>query len=66
MNIDIKKYNPKEFSKLLFIYNAIEDGWKVKKQNNLYLFSKPKSKEKCIYNKDYLENFLNKYLKNNN
>ncbi len=60
MNIDI---NSKEFSKIMFIYNAIEDGWKVKKKDDLYYFSKQTSKEQCIYTEKYLEKFINKYLK---
>ena len=65
MNIDISKHNlnSKEFSKLLFIYNAVEDGWKVKKKDELYHFSKQTSKEKCVYTEKYLEKFIYKYLK---
>ena len=51
MNIDISKHtlNSKEFSKLLFIYNAIEDGWKVKKKINYIIFqSKQVRKNVCI------------------
>ena len=36
-NINIKS---KEFSKIMFIYNALEDGWTIKKINNKYIFSK--------------------------
>ena len=53
----------KDFSKILFIYNAIEDGWNVKKKGNNYIFSKHSSKEKRIYDEKYLENFVKRYFK---
>ncbi len=58
-----KNMNHKEFSKLLFIYNAIEDGWCVKKKDNKYIFSKHKSKEKRIYDDTFLNDFIKKYFK---
>ena len=57
------KYSLKEWRKILFIFNAIEDGWSVKKRNNLYIFSKQKGKEKQIYEEKYLEKFIYKYFK---
>jgi hypothetical protein len=62
MNIDLKKYSPKEWSKMIFILNAIEDGWCVKKKNELYIFSKHKGKEKQVYEQKYLEKFIQKYF----
>jgi hypothetical protein len=49
----------------LFISNAIEDGWSVKKKNDLYIFSKHNGKEKQIYEEKYLEKFIKKYFKMN-
>ena len=40
MNIDLKSYTPKEWSKIMFIMNAIEDGWCVRKKDSVYIFSK--------------------------
>ena len=60
---DLTKYSLKEWRKILFIFNAIEDGWSVKKRNNLYIFSKQKGKEKQIYEEKYLEKFIYKYFK---
>lgn len=62
MNKDFKKYNSKEWSKMIFILNAIEDGWCVKKRNELYIFSKHKGKEKQVYEEKYLEKFIHKYF----
>ena len=57
MNIDV---SPKEWSKMKFIINAIEDGWHVKKKNGVYIFSKHKGKEKQVYEEKYLERFIRK------
>lgn len=62
MNIDLSKYTPKEWSKIIFIINAIEDGWSVKKKNDMYVFSKHKGKEKQVYEEKYLEKFVQKYF----
>jgi len=65
MDIDLNnfKINNKELSKIMFIYNAIEDGWTIKKKDEQYIFTKQKSKEKHIYNDKFLENFIKKYFK---
>ncbi len=62
MNIDLSKYTPKEWSKFIFIINAIEDGWSVKKKNDMYIFSKHKGKEKQVYEEKYLAKFVQKYF----
>ena len=38
MIVDFTKYSSKDLSRILFISNAIEDGWTVKKKNDLYIF----------------------------
>tara|TARA_Y100000992_G_C21178485_1_gene449499 strand:+ start:280 stop:486 length:207 start_codon:yes stop_codon:yes gene_type:complete len=54
--------NKKDLSKILFIFNAIEDGWHVRKKDNSYIFSKLKSKEKQVFTEDFLNIFLVKYF----
>ena len=65
MQIDLTKYSPKELSKIIFISNAINDGWTVKKRDELYIFSRHKGKEKQIYEEKYLDKFIKKYFKMN-
>lgn len=52
----------KELNKIIFIFNAIEDGWKVKKCNNSYIFSKHKCKEKQVFTENFLNVFISKYF----
>ena len=42
-----------QFQKMIFLYNALDDGWNIKKINDSYIFSKKGIsiiKEKDIYN----------------
>lgn len=44
--------------KMTFLYNAIESGWKVKRKDNNYVFTKKHNGKKEIYNDLYLKNFI--------
>ena len=57
-NIDMVKHN-----KMLFLYNAIEEGWSVKKKDNSYVFSKNHEGKKEVFLEDYLTNFIKKNFK---
>lgn len=50
----------KFIQKLVFIHNALEDGWSVKQKDNSYIFTKKHENRQEIFDKNYLENFLNK------
>jgi len=52
------KMERKEFQKLLFLSNALEQGWAIKKRNDTYIFTK-KHENRCeIFQEDYLEKFI--------
>ena len=52
------KMERKEFQKLLFLSNALEQGWAIKKRNDTYIFTK-KHENRCeIFQEDYLEKFV--------
>jgi hypothetical protein len=52
----------KKLAKYMFILNALEDGWTVKKRDEKYIFSKHKGKEKEVYLDNYVELFVKKYM----
>ena len=52
----------KTLIKMNFIYNAIQDGWSVKKQQDTFIFSKKHEGKKQIFQPEYLENFIEKNL----
>lgn len=51
-----------QFQKILFLTNAIENGWTVKKKGGSYIFSKKHEGRRQVFEKDYLETFIKKNL----
>ena len=54
-NIEI---NQKKFQKMVFLTNAIDDGWTIKKSGDSYIFSKKHENKKEVFQKTYLEKFI--------
>jgi hypothetical protein len=52
-NIDIIK-----LQKMAFIYNALENGWSVKKKNGCYVFKKKHEDREEIFLESYLSKFI--------
>ena len=50
--------SPKEIHKLIFIYNALQDGWTIKKRDDKYIFTKHNNKDKEVYMDNFLEKFI--------
>jgi len=51
-----------KFKKICFIFNAIQDGWSVKKKDNSYIFSKKHEGKKEVYLDTYLQTFIKKNI----
>lgn len=49
------------FQKMSFLYNALDNGWTIKKKKNSYIFSKNHEGKKEIFD----ENFLAIFIKDN-
>ena len=47
-----------QLHKMVFVYNAIHDGWKVELRDGKYIFSKRHEGKKEIYLDTYLERFV--------
>jgi len=56
-NYDIKIDNLK-FQKMLFLFNAINDGWSIKKRKDSYIFTKNHEGKKEILLDSYLLSFV--------
>jgi len=52
----------KEFQKMLFMTNAIEKGWTVRKTESSYVFKKKHENKKEVFHNDYLVKFINSNL----
>lgn len=46
------------FQKMVFLTNAIEQGWTIKKSNDTYIFTKKHENRQEIFQENYLETFL--------
>ena len=53
LNVDFIK-----LQKMAFIYNAIESGWSVKKNEDKYIFTKKHEDKKEVYLESYLRKFI--------
>jgi hypothetical protein len=58
--IDIEKANltPKAIQKLLFLSNALDNGWSIKKSKESYIFTKKHENKREVFQEDYLEKFV--------
>jgi hypothetical protein len=64
MDLDVKingtklNINSSKFHKMLFIFNALENGWSIKKKNKNYIFVKNHENKREIFSDDYLNIFM--------
>jgi hypothetical protein len=63
-NIDIQSISQIQLHKLIFISNALNEGWSVNKNNDKYIFRKNHDNKKEIFLDNYLENFIYKNISN--
>ena len=47
-----------KFHKMMFLYNAINEGWTIKKRSNSYYFTKNHEGKKEIFSDIYLSTFM--------
>ena len=70
-NININTNNEVEMDsiklhKMIFLYNALENGWTINKKGNLYIFNKKHENKKEVLLDDYLRRFMVKNFSINN
>jgi hypothetical protein len=56
------KIDPVKFQKMVLLYNSIEQGWSVKKNNNSYIFAKKHENKKEVLEESYLLKFMKSNL----
>ena len=47
-----------KFQKMIFLYNALDGGWSIKKRGNSYIFTKNHEQKKEIFDEKYLSSFM--------
>jgi len=65
-NEQCKEIDKIKFKKMLFLYNAINNGWTIKKRNDSYIFTKNHEGKKEIFNDSYLSIFMKDNMDINN
>jgi hypothetical protein len=50
--------NKKKFKTMVFLMNALEQGWSIKKSQDSYIFNKKHENRREIFQENYLENFI--------
>lgn len=64
MNIEVQLDNEAleidktKFKKMVFLYNALDNGWSIKKRNDSYVFTKSHEGKKEIFDEKYLATFM--------
>ena len=53
-----KPVDMKTYQKMLFLMNALETGWSIRKQDDLYIFSKKHEGKREVFKDSYLEDFV--------
>jgi len=48
--------------KMLFIYNAVNNGWSIKKRKDSYIFTKNHEGKKEVFLDSFLQNFIMKNM----
>jgi hypothetical protein len=72
MSIKIEKDGDKlevdkmKFQKMVFLYNALDNGWSIKKKQNSYIFTKNHEGKKEIFDESYLSIFMKDNMNINN
>ena len=57
-NINKIKINEIKFHKMVFLFNALEQGWSIKKKDNSYYLLKNHEGKKEIFDDAYLSTFM--------
>ena len=52
------KIDKAQLRKLLFLQNALDNGWTIKKSGDSYIFMKKHENRREVFKENYLEKFL--------
>jgi len=47
-----------EFQKMLFLFNAVNNGWTVKKDNGAFIFKKNHEGKREVFEESFLHSFV--------
>lgn len=55
-------FDYKYIQKMIFLHNAIENGWTVEKKNELYIFKKKHHQKDEYFKEIYIDHFIKENL----
>ena len=55
-----------KFQKMVFLFNALDNGWSIKKRKDSYIFTKNHEGKKEIFDESYLSIFMKDNMNINN
>ena len=55
-----------KFQKMVFLYNALDNGWSIKKRKESYIFTKNHEGKKEVFDEQYLSIFMKENVNINN
>jgi hypothetical protein len=55
-----------KFKKMIFLYNALDNGWSIKKRKETYIFTKNHEGKKEVFDENYLSIFMKDNFNINN
>jgi hypothetical protein len=53
-----KHFDIKQYQKMYFIMNALDQGWRIQKKGDSFIFSKKHEGKREIFKDSYLEEFI--------
>ena len=63
-NLNLSNIDNNTLKILIFIHNALEKGWEIKKNENKYVFKKKHNNNEEMYTEKYLDEFIMTNLDN--
>jgi hypothetical protein len=61
-NLENIKIDAIKFQKMMFLYNALDDGWCIKRMSDSYIFTKKHENKKEVLLDSYLTKFMTSNL----
>ncbi len=58
IDIDQVNINDKQLKIMVFIMNALEKGWSIKRKNDQFIFTKRHEGKMEVFDEKYLETFI--------
>ena len=58
INLDTLEIDKLKYQKMIFLHNALDNGWSIKKRKNSYIFTKNHENKKQIFDDSYLSIFM--------